>query len=332
MGLIGAGTMGRMYAGAFTQSASAELVAVCDLDGRKARALGRAFGVKALYEDYAEMLRAEELDAVTVATPDRYHRKPAVGCLRAGMHVLCEKPLATTMADCRAIRDAVRKYDRRLMVNFGNRHKMQTYAMKGRLDAGELGPIENAFIQLREPIHKTRTLAWAADTTPTFFLLSHCTDTVLYLIGGQVREVYARANYGVLKARGLDTPDCQVAMLGLDSGATVVMDANWIMPDGFARGIDFTLELIGQKGTIYTAMRSHDMEVSVKKAEAPDYDGGGIDPLGRRHGWWINSVNYFIECLERGVEPRPGAEEGMEVTRVLLAIEQSCRTGKVVKL
>jgi len=332
MALIGAGTMGRMYAAAFTQCNSAELVAICDLDLKKARSLGRAFGVRKLYEDYAQMLRSEELDAVTVATPDRHHRKPAIACLRAGKHVLCEKPLATTMRDCQAISDAVHKYGRKFMVNFGNRHKMQTYAMKRRLDAGELGPIENAFIQLREPIHKTRTLAWVADTTPTFFLLSHCTDTVLYLVGGQVREVYARANYGLLKARGLDTPDCQVAMLGLDNGATVVMDANWIMPDGFARGIDFSLELIGQKGTIYTAMRSHDMEVSIKKAEAPDYDSSGLDPLGLKHSWWINSVNYFIECLERDVEPRPTVEEGMEVTRVLLAIEESCRTGKVVKL
>jgi predicted dehydrogenase len=332
MGLIGAGTMGRMYARAFTQSRSTDLVAICDLDLKVARALGRAFGVRAVYDDCAAMLRAEELDAVTVATPDRHHRRPAVACLRAGKHVLCEKPLATTMRDCAAIRDAVHRYGGKFMVNFGNRHKMQTYTLKRRLDAGELGLIENAFIQLREPIHKTRTLSWAADTTPAFFLLSHCTDTVLYLIGGKVREVYARANYGVLRGRGLDTPDCQVAVLALEDGATVVMDANWIMPDGFARGIDFSLELIGQKGSIYAAMRSHDMEVSLKAAEASDYDGGGADPLGIEHSWWINSVNYFVECIERGVEPRPTVEEGMEVTRVLLAIEQSCRTGKAVRL
>jgi predicted dehydrogenase len=121
-------------------------------------------------------------------------------------------------------------------------------------------------------------------------------------------------------------------MLGLDNGATVVMDANWIMPDGFARGIDFSLELIGEKGSIYAAMRSHDMEVCTGKAECPDYDGGAVDPLAIKHSWWLNSVYYFVECLERGVDPRPTVDEGMEVTHVLLAIERSCRTGKVVKL
>jgi len=332
MGLIGAGTMGNMYANAFTQCKGSELVAICDLDLGKARSLGGRYGVSKFYKDYGEMLAAEELDAVTVATPDFHHRGPAVACLRAGKHVLCEKPLATTMRDCAAIRNAVHRAGRKFMVNYGNRHKMQTYAMKARLDRGELGRIENVFVQLREPIHKTGTLAWAGETTPAFFLLSHCTDTVLYLIGGKVKEVYARANYGLLKSRGLNTPDCQVAMLGMDSGATVVMDANWIMPEGFARGIDFTMELIGEKGSIYAAMRSHDMEVFGEKAECPDYDGSGVDPLGVKHSWWLGSVYYFIECLERDVGPHPDVEEGMEVTRVLLAIEQSCRTGRIVRL
>jgi predicted dehydrogenase len=332
MWLIGAGTMGSMYAEAFTQCKAAELVAVCDLDLGKARSLGRRWGIRKLYKDYGDMLRSEDLSAVTVATPDRHHRGPAVASLEAGKDVLCEKPLATTMRDCAAIGNAVRRSGRKLMVNYGNRHKMQTYAMKERLESGELGRIQNVFIHLREPIQKTGTLAWAGETTPAFFLMSHCTDTVLYLIGGKVEEVYARANYGVLRSRGTNTPDSQVAMLGLDNGATVVVDANWIMPAGFARGIDFSVELVGEKGALYAVMRSHDMELSAREAECPDYDGGAVDPLGVKHSWWLNSVSYFIECLERGVEPHPTVEEGMEVTRVLLAIERSCRTGRAVKL
>ena len=83
MGLIGAGTMGKSYARAFGQCRSAELIAICDLDLRKARSLGRRSGVRSLYADYNEMLRSEELDAVTVATPDFHHHKPAIACLRA---------------------------------------------------------------------------------------------------------------------------------------------------------------------------------------------------------------------------------------------------------
>ena len=63
-----------------------------------------------------------------------------------------------------------------------------------------------------------------------------------------------------------------------------------------------------------------------------NYAGGAVDPLGTTRGWWLDSVYYFIECLESDVEPAPGAEEGMQVTRVLLAIEESARKGKIVKL
>ncbi len=332
MGLIGAGTMGKSYARAFGQCRSAELIAICDLDLRKARSLGRRSGVRSLYADYNEMLRSEELDAVTVATPDFHHHKPAIACLRAGKHVLCEKPLATTLRDCAAIRDAVAKYGRKLMINFANRHKRQIYSIKQSLDAGELGKVENAFIQLREPLYKTRTLEWVEKTTPTFFLLSHCTDTVLYLLGGTPREVYARANYGVLSSQGLNTPDTVIAVLTLDNGATVVMDANWIMPKGFAPNIDFTLELIGEKGAIYSKLRSGDVMLYADRPSNLNYAGGAVDPLGTTRGWWLDSVYYFIECLESDVEPAPGAEEGMQVTRVLLAIEESARKGKIVKL
>lgn len=332
MGLIGAGTMGKMYARAFSQCRASELVAICDLDERKAKSLARRFSVSGAYADCGKMLRSEDLDAVTVATPDFSHRKPVVACLRAGKDVLCEKPLATTLSDCAAMRDAVHKSERKFMVNFGNRHKTKIYAIKERLDAGELGTIENVFIQLREPIYKTRTLEWIEKTTPTFFLLSHCTDTVMYLIGGAPREVYAKAAYGVLAGQGVSTPDSVVAMLHFEEGVTVTMDANWIMPRGFAPQIDFSIELIGQKGAIYCKLRSDDLVLYTKQARALDYNLGAADLLGVVHGWWYDSVYYFVECIERDVQPTPGAEEGLEVTRVLLAIEESARTGKVVKL
>lgn len=332
MGLIGAGTMGGMYARAFTQCRSSELAAICDLDERRARSLARRCKVPGVYTDYAKMLRSEELDAVTVATPDFHHRKPAVACLKAGKDVLCEKPLATTMRDCAAIRDAVSSSGRKLMVNFGNRHKTKLYAIKERLNAGELGRIENVFIRLREPLHKTRTLAWLQKTTPTFFLLSHCTDTVMYLLGDAPCEVYAKAAYGVLRSQGTNTPDSVVAMLHFKDGATATMDANWIMPRGFAPQIDFAIELIGQKGAIYSKLRSDDLMLYTKRARALDYNLGAVDPLGVVRGWWYESVYYFVECIEGGVEPTPGAEDGLQVTRVLLAIEESARKGTVVKL
>jgi len=332
MGLIGAGTMGAMYAQAYSQSPLAEMAAICDLDEAKLAAFADAFGVTGVYTDYGEMLAEEQLDAVTVATPDFHHRDPVLACLESGAAVLCEKPLATTMADCEAIRDAVRGRGGTLMVNYGNRHKRQVYAIRAALGRGELGRVENVFVQLREPIHKTDTLAWLDRTTPTFFLLSHCTDTVMHLIGGAPVEVYAKATYGVLSGRGIDTPDAVVAMLTFDHGTVVTMDANWIMPRGFAPEIDFRIELIGEEGSIYSNLRSDDLMLYSAEARALDYGIGTADPLGRVHGWWLDSVYYFLRCLEDDVRPEPTVEDGLNVTRVLLAIDESARTGLPVNL
>jgi predicted dehydrogenase len=332
MGLIGAGTMGAMYARAYSQHPEVEFAAVCDLDLKRARSLARRFAAGSAHSDAAVMLKEAGLNAVTVATPDALHREPVIACLRAGKDVLCEKPLATTMRDCEAICAAAGKSGRRLMVNYGNRHKTQVYALKEQLGAGKLGRVENAFIRLREPLWKTKNLAWLEQTTPTWFLLSHCTDTLVYLLGAAPTEVHARATRGVLAGQNIDTPDAVVAMLGFGDGATAVMDANWVMPRGFAPEIDFRLELIGEKGAFYADLRSIDMMLYTDGAKAVDYDLGKADPLGRTTGWWYRSVGYFVECLIQGIEPHPNAEEGMDATRILLAIEKSAQTGKVVPI
>jgi len=344
MGLIGAGTMGAYYALAFRQCKASRLVAVCDLDQKKAKALARkfgesascgasaAYGAPAAYGDYEKMLRNEELDAVTVATPDFAHRAPVLACLAAGKHVLCEKPLATTIRDCEAIGRAVRRSGLKLMVNFGNRHRPNVRLIKSRVAAGNLGRIENVFIRLREQLKKTRTLAWAARTTPTFFLLSHCTDTVRWIIGGMPERVYATATYGALRAEGIDVPDAVVAVLTFDNGAVVTMDANWAMPDGFEPSIDFGMEVIGDKGAVYADLYPRDLMEYTRRTKGLDHSLGAVDPMGRQLGWWLNSVYYFVECVERGVEPEPDAEDGLNVTRTLLAIEKSVKTGRVVKV
>jgi predicted dehydrogenase len=87
MGLIGAGTMGAWYARTFGEYERSQLVAVCDLNEAKAQALAGQWQA-ATYSDYRDMLAQEQLDAVAVATPDRYHRAPVVACLEAGKHVL----------------------------------------------------------------------------------------------------------------------------------------------------------------------------------------------------------------------------------------------------
>ncbi len=96
--VVGAGLYGINHIRAYQWNNDAELVAVCELSEALRAKIGAEYGVRT-YADDADMLNKEELDAVSVATPDCYHATPALAAIKAGKHVLIEKPLATTLTD-----------------------------------------------------------------------------------------------------------------------------------------------------------------------------------------------------------------------------------------
>ena len=106
--VIGAGFMGERHARIYAGLPDVELVAVCDVHEEAARELAERTGAPAHYTDFAELLRRDDLDAVSVCTPDGLHREPCEQALAGGRHVLVEKPIATTVADAEAIVAAAR--------------------------------------------------------------------------------------------------------------------------------------------------------------------------------------------------------------------------------
>ena len=99
-GVIGAGIWGRMHIRAYTQHPPAELVAICDVDRNRAEAAAKEFGVPKVFTEVDELLR-EDLDGVSVVTPDPFHTEIVLKAADRGMHILVEKPLATTVEECR---------------------------------------------------------------------------------------------------------------------------------------------------------------------------------------------------------------------------------------
>lgn len=320
--------MGARYAKVLTDYEVADLCAVCDLDERKAAQVAAEYGLSSVHANAGTMLATEDLDAVVVATPDFAHREPVEACLAAGMHVLCEKPLATTQNDCEAMLAAVERSGRKFMVNYGNRHRMNAQRIKQILDAGELGPLKHVYIRLNEKLAKTATIDWLERTSPTWFLLSHCVDTVRWLTGAEFTEVCAREVYGaVQETLGVRTPDV-VSVLGtLANGATIALESAWILPDAYLSPVDFQIELLGARGCIQADLFPHDLQCSAaQRSGAVDYSSDVAGPLGKVQGWWAESVRYFADCLEKGVAPTPSVRDGYAATQVLLAIDEAVRT------
>ena len=106
--VVGAGLYGKNHLDAYSVNSNVNLVAVCDLNREITDRVAKEYGVKT-YNDIEEMLNNEEIDAVSVATPDPYHKDPVMAAIRHGKHVLVEKPLATTSTDAYEIIEAAKK-------------------------------------------------------------------------------------------------------------------------------------------------------------------------------------------------------------------------------
>ena len=331
--LIGAGTMGQWYARVLAEYDGAELVAICDLDKKKAKALADEWGGK-VYEDYRKMLKAEKLDAVAVATPDMFHREPVVACLDAGKHVLCEKPLATTMEDALAMKEAVKKSGRQLMINFGNRHRARGKKLRELLlERSEIGEIATVYIELNERLSKTSTLAWSADTSPVWFLISHCVDYVRYTTGLEIVEIFGYQTRKVLKSRGSDASDTSIFVGKLSNGGHVFIGSSWAYPDDYTFDLDFPMRVIGTKGLVEAQMHSRDIMLhSAKPAQVVNFTYNYLDYRGHKEDWWTQSTQYFLHCIETGAHALPDVDDGIACLKVLLAMDESIKTAKPVAI
>lgn len=141
VGIIGTGVMGADHAHNLADGVKdAELVALADVDAERTSALASRVGIERTFSDGGELIRSGEVDAVIVAAPDRFHAGYVLDCLGAGVPVLCEKPLAPTSAEARAVVDAQAELDRPLVtVGFMRRFDPGYRAMRARLAAGADG-------------------------------------------------------------------------------------------------------------------------------------------------------------------------------------------------
>ena len=143
LGLIGCGAFGEFCIEAFSDIDGIEAAAVCDVVGEAAERLGKKFGVPAL-SDPAELIARDDVNLVHIATPPSTHCALAIPAAKAGKHVLCEKPLATSVDDADAILAAAAQAGTIAPVNFVLRHNAVTDAVKAVIDSGLLGQVLSA--------------------------------------------------------------------------------------------------------------------------------------------------------------------------------------------
>jgi predicted dehydrogenase len=154
IGVVGAGAIAQLaHLPVLSKMRGAEVVALCDNDGPKARALADRFGIENTFTDMEDLLETDDLHAVVIATPNHLHEPHVLSALAAKVHVLCERPLALTSRGVERILTAATRADRKVAVANNHRFRSDVQALDAYLRGGELGK----FLGVRSGAYQLRT-------------------------------------------------------------------------------------------------------------------------------------------------------------------------------
>jgi predicted dehydrogenase len=339
--------MGKAHAERYRDCNEAQVVALCDQNQerleRVPREVGGSVSDARLYTDITEMLRDEELQAVSVALPNALHAPVTLQALEAGKHVLCEKPLAMSAAQAEEMVATARRVGRTLMVHFNVRFNPTSRAVKQAIEAGALGQVYYA----RTVWHRKRGIpqlgGWFTQKEVSgggalIDIGVHRLDLALWLMGYPRPVSVTGVAYDLLgkrlaEAQGktFDVDDLAAAFIRFENGAALTLETSWA--SNTEKREDQWTQLFGVEGgaiirnwdegyqfeaRLFRSAGENDSEVRVETPEAPEP--------------WESAQAHFCRSILAGTEPLAPGEQGLTVMRILDAIYESAATGKEVRL
>lgn len=330
--VIGAGIYGQNHLNAYKWNPNANLVAICDKNAEVAERAAREYGAKA-YTNMEEMLQKESIDAVSIATPDPYHKEPVLTAIRYGKDVLVEKPLATTSTDAYAIIQAAEEKGVRVMVDYHKRWDPASVAVKNKLEEKESGKPIRGYMRMDNIYDVAENwLTWSGDSSPVHFVGTHCYDLIRWYMGCEVTEVYAVGHKGILQAKGIDTYDTITAHLTFENGCTWTVENAWILPNGFAKADDGCTEILCENVMIRVDSQKRGVEFfDDKKLYTPNICFM-LNQGGRLRGFGIDPLYDFVDCI---LEDKPflaNLNDGLEAERIAEAVHRSADTHQIIKM
>lgn len=219
-GVIGVGAMGRHHARVYSELDETELIAVADVDAGRAEAMARRYRVRT-YTDYREMLARERLDLVSLVVPTHLHREVALDVIETGVHLLVEKPIASTVEDGRAIIEAAARRGVKLTVGHVERFNPAVIELKRRLERGELGRVFVIHARRMGPFPD-----WVRDVGVVVDLATHDLDVMRWLLGQPVERVHAE----IARHIHASHEDLVSGLLRFADGTVGVLEVNWLTP------------------------------------------------------------------------------------------------------
>lgn len=329
--VIGAGRAGMIHArNVAWRIKDAELVAICDPDAATLQAAKQELGETKAFADYREALADDSVHAAVIVTPTFLHRDIAVATAERGKHIFLEKPMAVTAAECDAINAAVAKAGVRLQLGFMRRFDDGFMRAREILASGDMGRVMIIKSTGRGPGGPG---PWMWDLKKSNGIVaevnSHDIDSVLWMTGDRIVRLYAEAhNFKMpeVKEKFPDFYDNVVVSMRLWGGAMGTIDGT--CPAHY--GYDARMEILCEKGLLMvgTVQQQGCIKVTVE---------GRVE--GQAVKTWrtlfkdayLAEMEHFVQCVQNGSAPRVNGIDGKNAVEAVLAINQSVKSGQVVK-
>ncbi len=345
--IIGVGGIGGAHVQSYMKNPNVEVYAFCNRSEDRLKAQGEKYNVKRLYTDLKTMLdELPEIDAVSVCTCNKFHAEQAMTALKAGKHVLCEKPLSINAEQAQEMAKEATRQNKKLVVGFARRFGRDAEIIKDLIDKNALGEIYYAKASWLRA--NGNPGGWFCNKELSgggamIDLGVHLIDLVRYLCGNPkpisvygatFTKLFNRPN--VISATGYtsvnktdrdvcDVEDLACAMIKFDNGLCLQVDTAFAVNGKPNKSV----ELFGTKGgaslfpelKIYTEWFDYLADINLDVAKTIGADNA-MD----------NQINEFVDVILGKKQTRAPAEDGVEIMKILDAIYTSAKTGREVRL
>jgi len=302
---------------------NSELVAIVSGDRDKRREIARRYqiGHAFTYEEFDECLRM--VDAVYIALPNHMHAEYAIRAARAGVHVLCEKPMAVRVEECRRMIAACRRARVKLMIAYRLHFEEVNLAAIDLARSGKLGELKffNSSFSMTVKRGDIRTKR-AYGGGSLYDIGVYCINAARYLFRGEPTQVSAVSiNSGVAALAEVDETTAATLRFGNDRVATFVTSFNAADVAAY--------RVVGTRGALHA-------EPAYEYAEGLAFtltvDGKTTRKKIGKRDQFAPELLYFSDCILNNREPEPSGEEGLQDVRIVEALYASARSGKPVRI
>jgi predicted dehydrogenase len=302
---------------------NSELAALVSSDPAKLKKLSRKYGVENTYsyEQYADCLKSGEIDAVYIGLPNHMHRAYAESAAQAGVHILCEKPMALDEADCEAMIEAAEKARVKLMIAYrlhlerGNLHAIEV------IRSGKIGEprIFSSVFSQQVKAGNSR-LKKDVGGGALYDMGIYCINAARYLFRAEPNEVCAwNLNSG--DKRFAEVPEMTSALMRFPEDRSAYFTASFGAAD---RSV---FEVVGTKGTLEMDP-AYEMTGDLKAKIT--IDGRTTRKVFKKRDQFAAEIVYFSDCVINNKEPEPSGREGLADVRIIQAMLKSAESNRPV--